>query len=284
VKIAVASGKGGTGKTTFAVNLAAAAAGEGRPVTLLDCDAEDPDCYVFLKAEDFDVEEFGVDVPAFDAERCDYCGRCGDICRFNAIIALKENVLTFPELCHACGGCWEVCPHDALHAVGRAIGEIRAGNVRGVNFIEGRLAVGERSAGPVIREVRRRAPACGLTLVDAPPGTACAMVEATRGSDYVLLVTEPTPFGLYDLGLAVDVVRELGLPVGVVVNRAGEGEDELRAYCDKEDLEIVAELPDDRGIAEVYAGGNLIVDELPAYRPVFDGLLARLDGGAGEVR
>jgi len=273
--VTVASGKGGTGKTTVAVNLAAAAA---RAVTLLDCDAEDPDCHVFLKPEDLAVEAFAVEVPAFARELCDFCGRCGEVCRFNAIAAMKKDVLIFPELCHSCGGCWEVCPRGALKPVPRVIGEIRQGSARGVKFVESRLVVGERTPVPIIREVKRRAAKDGLTIADAPPGTACPMVAAARGSDFVLLVTEPTPFGLYDLKLAVAVVRELGVPCGVFVNRAGEGEEDLRAYCASEGLEILGTLPDDRRVAEVYAGAGLIVDELPEYRGAFEELLARLDG------
>jgi MinD superfamily P-loop ATPase len=272
--VTVASGKGGTGKTTVAVNLAAAA----RAVTLLDCDAEDPDCHVFLKPEDLAVEAFAVEVPAFARELCDFCGRCGEVCRFNAIAAMKKDVLIFPELCHSCGGCWEVCPRGALKPVPRVIGEIRQGSARGVKFVESRLVVGERTPVPIIREVKRRAAKDGLTIADAPPGTACPMVAAARGSDFVLLVTEPTPFGLYDLKLAVAVVRELGVPCGVFVNRAGEGEEDLRAYCASEGLEILGTLPDDRRVAEVYAAAGLIVDELPEYRGTFEELLARLDG------
>ena len=275
--VTIASGKGGTGKTTVAVNLAVAAAA-GRSVTLLDCDAEDPDCHVFLKPGDVTVEPFAVEVPAFARESCDFCGRCGEICRFNAIAAMKKDVVVFPELCHSCGGCWEVCPRGALKPAPRVIGEIRRGSARGVKFVEGRLVVGERTPVPIIREVKRRAPAEGLVVADAPPGTACPMVAAARGSDFVLLVTEPTPFGLYDLKLAVAVVRALGVPCGILVNRAGEGEEELRAYCASEGLEILGTLPDDRRVAEVYAGAGLIVDELPEYRGTFEELLAQLDG------
>jgi MinD superfamily P-loop ATPase len=276
VLVTVASGKGGTGKTTMAVNLAASAAAAGLPVALLDCDAEDPDCHVFLKPENVEVEAFAVEVPAFARDLCDFCGLCGEVCRFNAVAALKEDVLIFPELCHGCGGCWELCPRDALRPEPRFVGEIRRGTARGAAFVEGRLTVGERTPVPIIREVKRRAPKEGLVIADAPPGTACPMVAAARGSDVVLLVTEPTPFGLYDLKLAVAVARELVPRCGVFVNRAGEGEEELRAYCQAEGLEIWGTMPDDRRAAEVYAGGGLIVDELPEYRRVFDDLLARL--------
>ncbi len=276
--VTIASGKGGTGKTTIAVNLAVAAAAAGLPVTLLDCDAEDPDCHIFLRPEGLTLEPFAVEVPAFARDLCDFCGRCGEVCRFNAIAALKDDVLIFPEVCHSCGGCWEVCPRGALKPAPRVVGEIRRGSARGVAFVEGRLTVGERTPVPIIREVKRRAAKDGLTIADAPPGTACPMVAAARGSDVVLLVTEPTPFGLYDLKLAAAVARELGLRRAVFVNRAGEGEEELRAYCAAEGLEIWGTLPDDRRAAEVYAGAGLIVDELPHYRRVFEDLLARLDG------
>ncbi|HUV87635.1 MAG TPA: ATP-binding protein [bacterium] len=278
--VTIASGKGGTGKTTVAVNLAVTAAAAGRRVTLLDCDAEDPDCHIFLRPEGFTAEPFAVEVPAFTRGRCDFCGRCGEVCRFNAVAALKDDVLIFPELCHSCGGCWEICPRGALKPVPRVIGEIRKGSARGIEFVEGRLTVGERTSVPIIREVKRQAAKDGLTVADAPPGTACPMVAAARDSDFVLLVTEPTPFGLYDLELAVAVVRELGLRCGVFVNRAGEGEEDLRAYCASEGLEILGTLPDDRRVAEVYAGAGLIVDELPEYRGTFEELLARLESGS----
>ncbi|MEE8640100.1 MAG: ATP-binding protein [bacterium] len=278
--VTIASGKGGTGKTTVAVNLAVTAAAAGLPVTLLDCDAEDPDCHIFLRPEGLTLEPFAVEVPAFARDLCDFCGRCGEVCRFNAVAALKDDVLIFPEVCHSCGGCWEVCPRGALKPALRVVGEIRRGSARGVAFVEGRLTVGERTPVPIIREVKRRAAKDGLTIADAPPGTACPMVAAARGSDVVLLVTEPTPFGLYDLKLAAAVARELGLSRAVFVNRAGEGEEELRAYCAAEGLEIWGTLPDDRRAAEVYAGAGLIVDELPRYRRVFEDLLARLDGRA----
>lgn len=276
--VTIASGKGGTGKTTVAVNLAVTAAAAGLPVTLLDCDAEDPDCHIFLRPEGLTLEPFAVEVPAFARDLCDFCGRCGEVCRFNAVAALKDDVLIFPEVCHGCGGCWEICPRGALKPAPRVVGEIRRGSARGVAFVEGRLTVGERTPVPIIREVKRRAAKDGLTIADAPPGTACPMVAAARGSDVVLLVTEPTPFGLYDLKLAAAVARELGLSRAVFVNRAGEGEEELRAYCAAEGLEIWGTLPDDRRAAEVYAGAGLIVDELPRYRRVFEDLLARLDG------
>jgi MinD superfamily P-loop ATPase len=264
--IAIASGKGSTGKTTVAANLAAARA-EG--VALLDCDVEEPNIHLFIDARWEDEVVATVPVPHFDLAKCDYCGDCRRVCRFNAIAVLPSGPLLFPELCHSCGGCTLACPKGAIREEPRAVGTIRTGTWRNIHVVEGRLNVGEAKSPPLIEAVRQSSPGGGMTIIDAPPGTSCPVVAAVRGVDYVVLVTEPTPFGLHDLRLAVQMTRRLGLPFGVVVNRAGIGNDGVHTYCREENVPILAEIPDDRRIAEAYSRGNLIVEALPEYRGLF---------------
>ncbi|AGA89677.1 P-loop ATPase, MinD superfamily [Thioflavicoccus mobilis 8321] len=275
MQIAIASGKGGTGKTSIAVNLAAIAE---EPVCLLDCDVEAPNCRLFLPCT-FDGEEpVTLAVPQIDAVRCDGCRVCGSFCRFGAIFSPGAGAapLVFPELCHGCGGCAVVCPRGAITEVARPIGQVLSGRRDGLRLVYGLLEKGESMTPSVIRAVKRHAEPAGLTLIDAPPGTSCAAVEAVRDADFVVLVTEPTPFGLHDLRLAVEMVRRLGLPFGVVVNRHGIGDERVARYCADEGIPLLLTLANDRRVAEAYARGGLLVDELPALRPRFRELLGRL--------
>jgi len=281
VIVAIASGKGGTGKTTLAVNLALSMSGD---VQLLDCDVEAPNVHLFLRAEMGAPIELGIPVPRIDVDRCTLCGECSRLCQYNAIATLSTGVLVFPELCHGCGGCTLVCPEEAITEVVRPIGVVEEGNAGGVFLVQGRLNVGEALVPPLIRQVRAMAREDGVVLVDAPPGTSCPMLAAVRGSDYVILVTEPTPFGLNDLELAVEAVRALGIPCGVVINRNGSGDDRVRAYCADEGLEILLEVPDDRRAAEAYARGLTLVEAVPELRPLFVSLAARIEAmTAGDV-
>jgi MinD superfamily P-loop ATPase len=277
VIVAVASGKGGTGKTTVAVHLARLL---GNDVELLDCDVEAPNDHLFLRPELERTEKVGIPVPEIDPDACNGCGLCSEVCQYNALAVLRSGVLVFPELCHGCGGCRLVCPEDAITEVARPIGEVEIGNANGVRLVQGRLNVGEALAPPVIREVRSRALGDGLVLIDAPPGTSCSMITAVRGADLALLVTEPTPFGLNDLKLAVEALRTLGIPSKVVVNRAGSGDRRVYEYCADEGLEIVLEIPDDRQIAEAYARGCDLLEEVPWTRPLFRKLVDRIVGAA----
>ncbi len=262
--ICVASGKGGTGKTTIATNLAAAL---DQPVHFLDCDVEEPNAHLFLKPVIAESLEFHVEVPEIDLARCTLCGKCQEICQFNAIAILPETVLTFPELCHSCGGCFLVCPEDAVVSQKRMVGQVETGNRGQVTFAHGRLRVGEAMAPPLIRRVKQEASPNGLTIIDVPPGTSCPVVTALWGSDVVLLVTEPTPFGLNDLELAVGVTRELGLSVGLVINRADLGDRRVHDYAARESIPILLEIPFDREVAAAYAQGQLLVEALPEWRP-----------------
>jgi len=270
--VAIASGKGGTGKTTLAVNLARVA---DRPVLLLDCDVEEPNAHLFLGGEVRDRRPVGILVPEVDEARCDACGECGRVCAYHAIVAFGTIPLVFPELCHGCGGCAHACPRGAIREVPRRIGEVETRVAGSVTLVTGRLDVGAPSAPPVIRAVRTARADGGLVIIDAPPGTACAMVAAVRDADVAVLVTEPTPFGLHDLELAATAVRELGVPFGVVINRAGD-DDRVRRWCAREGVPVLLEIPDDRRVAEACARGALMVDAVPEYRPLLDGLFSRL--------
>jgi MinD superfamily P-loop ATPase len=291
--IAVASGKGGTGKTTVATSLALAMTTDARNGTdragsansrnhhsklgegplFLDCDVEEPNAALFLKPELDHREEVGILIPEVDFERCTYCGRCAEVCVWHAIAVVGRNVLVFPELCHGCGSCSLNCPEEAIHDVLHVMGTLESGQAGPIAFGHGTLNVGEAMAVPIIRQLkgRHRSPeGDGVTILDASPGTSCPVVETMRGADYVLLVTEPTPFGLHDLRLTVQVARdELGLPVGVVVNRDGVGDAGVEEYCAAEGIPILMRIPLDRRIAEAISGGEALVEALPEYRARF---------------
>jgi MinD superfamily P-loop ATPase len=273
VIVAVASGKGGTGKTTVALALALAA---GRELTLLDCDVEEPNCALFLAGEPVSTEPVGIPVPIVDGGACTACGVCGEACQFHGIVVLPTGALVFPSLCHGCGACVRLCPVGAIREGTRVLGELSSTRVDGITLVTGRLIVGEALAPPVVRAVRQRATGDGLVIIDAPPGTACTVMAALRGADVVVLVTEPTPFGLNDLTLAVEAVRLLGVPFGVVVNRADCGDRRVHDYCASESIPVLLEVADDRRIAEAYARGLPLVTAMPHMVPRFAALLGRL--------
>ena len=216
-------------------------------------------------------------VPEIDTEACTYCRKCADICRFNAIAVMAETVLTFPQLCHSCGGCVEVCPENAVTEVGRELGVLETGNRNGIVFVHGRLKIGEAMAPPLIHRVRSCIDPDIINIIDAPPGTSCPVIEATKNTHYVVLVTEPTPFGLHDLKLAVETVRMLNIPAGLVINRSDMGDEEVKKYADEVDLPILMEIPFDRRIAEAYSRGKLIVEELPEWKERFLDLYKQIE-------
>ncbi|MBD3241018.1 MAG: P-loop NTPase [Chitinivibrionales bacterium] len=268
MKIAIASGKGGTGKTTVAVNLALAAAAESAPVAYVDCDVEEPNGHLFLQPTIMNAANCALPVPRIDEQRCTGCGRCARLCQYGAIVRLGKKVLVFPELCHGCGGCTIVCSPRAITEEPRHIGVVERGITACGPFVHGRLEVGQAMSPPLIRAVLKEAGGGSgdrRIIVDAPPGTSCPAVTAMARADYVVLVTEPTPFGLSDLALALATVAELRLPAGVVVNRHGEGNDLARQFCSQRGVRILAELPDDRRVAEAYSRGVPAFETIGGY-------------------
>lgn len=279
MKIAVCSGKGGTGKTTVATNLAVTAAAAGKSVAYLDCDVEEPNGFLFLKPNITRSEPVRVSIPQVDQEKCTGCGQCGRICQYSAIVPMKKDVLIFPELCHGCSGCWLVCPTGAIKETHRETGRLDIGESNGVQCVQGLLNIGEVMSPPVISAVKRAAPKAELVITDSPPGTSCPVIESVRGNDLVLLVTEPTPFGLSDLRLAVEMIRALKLPFAVVINRADMGDGETRSYCRTEGIEVVAEIDDDRKVAEAYSRGEMACLAIEKYSRLYKELLERLLSG-----
>ncbi len=264
--ISIASGKGGTGKTTVATNLALSL---GSAVQLLDCDVEEPNAHLFIHPVFDQTKTVTAPVPEIDMNKCTLCGKCGEICQFKAIVVVGQTVLPFEELCHSCGGCMAVCPEDAITEKGRELGIIQKGHRNGIEFIHGKLRVGEAMSPPLIKKVLAYTDPAKLTIVDAPPGTSCPVIESMKRADFVLLVTEPTPFGLYDLKLAVGAAKILNIPCGLIINRSDLGDDNVKAYADRENLPVLMEIPFDRQIAETYSRGEMIVEVMPEWKEKF---------------
>ena len=301
--IAVASGKGGTGKTTVATSLALSIAGDrshlkdlagqsqltdlaDRPtgssarLLFLDCDVEEPNAALFLKPILDHRQEVGILVPEVDSAKCTYCGRCAEVCVWHAIAVVGKKVLIFPELCHGCGSCGLNCPEDAIHDLLNITGFVESGRTGPIDFAQGTLDVGQAMPVPVIHQLKKKYLAASdhrLVILDSSPGTSCPVVETMRDADFVLMVTEPTPFGLHDLRLAVQVARdELGLPVGVVINRDGIGDAGVEQYCACESIPVLLRIPLDRRIAELTSDGHALVEVLPEYGYAFLSLWQRI--------
>jgi MinD superfamily P-loop ATPase len=281
--LAVASGKGGTGKTLVATSLALSAEGQG-PVQLVDCDVEEPNAHILLRPALTSSIPVLVPVPKVDKDKCTYCRVCSEACPYNAIAVMGENVLVFPELCHGCGVCTYVCPENAISEEGREVGVVEEGRAGEVRFAHGRLAIGEAMAGPVMRAVKQRADRSSTVIIDVPPGNSCPVVEAVRGSDFCLLVTEPTPFGLHDLALAVELARKLAIPCGVVINRDGSGDERVERYCAQQQIPVLLKIPLDRRIAELYCRGQTLVAGMPSWRNAFHELLTSIQQVAAAGR
>jgi len=282
MNIVVASGKGGTGKTTVAVNLALSLANEGNGVQFLDCDVEEPNAHIFLKPDIHSRENVYLPVPEIDTNKCDYCGKCREVCVYNAIAVVgpsgnrKGSILTFPDLCHGCGACAYFCPKGAIKEVGNDIGVVETGNSQGMEFVQGRLRIGVAMAPPLIREVKNRLDSSRTVIIDAPPGTSCPVIEAVKKSDLCLLVTEPTPFGLNDLTLAVEVLRKLDIPFAVIVNRSGLGGSQTEEYCQRENIKVLMRIPFKKEIAVAYSQGRPVVEAFPEFKKEFQRLFAKI--------
>lgn len=273
MKIAIASGKGGTGKSTVATNFAYLLSKTYKDVCLLDCDVEEPNCHIFLKPNFSKTEQKFVDTPEIIEEKCVKCGKCAEVCQFNALAFIKDKVLVFQELCHGCGSCQLACPAGAIKEKGREVGVVEEGIGSGFSFIHGKLRIGEAMSPPLIKAVKKAGEKHKLQILDCPPGTSCPAIAAVYGTDYVFMVTEPTPFGLYDLNLGVEVIRKIGLPFGIIINRSGENDKLIDDYAKEQGIEILARIPDERKIAECYSKGELVLRAMPEYKEAFKPLV-----------
>jgi len=269
VILSIASGKGGTGKTTVAVNMALSL----DDVQLLDCDVEEPNVHLLLHPTINEEKLVYVSIPKVNEKLCDYCGKCADFCEYNALFVGPEKVLLFEELCHGCGGCAIVCPKEAIAEKKRKVGTVKTGVAGDVDLVYGELEVGEPMAVPVIRGVKKQATNDKTVIIDSPPGTACPVIESVYDSDYCLLATEPTPFGLHDLKMTVQVLERLKIPFGVLVNNAGIGDRHVYKYCEDKDVPILLEIPFQRKIAELYSRGVPFVEKMPEWKNRFQKLL-----------
>jgi MinD superfamily P-loop ATPase len=281
--ISVASGKGGTGKTLVATSLALSL-GDNHKVQLLDCDVEEPNANILLHLAVNQSQCVYIPIPKVDETKCTYCGKCAEVCAYNAIAVVKEKVLVFPELCHGCGACSYLCPESAITEEGREVGVVERGDSGNLELIQGKLNVGEAMAPPVIREVKKYIDPANIVIIDVPPGTSCPVVEAVKGSEFCLLVTEPTPFGLNDLSLAVEIIRKLDIPCGVVINRVGVGDEEVEQYCRREGIPVLLRIPLDRKIALLYSKGIPLIEGMPERRDEFLRLFQDIKGILAAIR
>jgi MinD superfamily P-loop ATPase len=277
MKIAIGSGKGGTGKTTVAVALALAST---EPTQYLDCDVEEPNGHIFLNPDLDETLTVSLPVPSVNSDLCTGCGACSRICQFNAIISLKSTAMVFPELCHGCGGCSLVCPTGAISEVDYDIGCVDRGQAGAVEFVKGCLTVGRAMSPPVIRAVKQHANGQCLTIIDCPPGTSCPFIAGVKDVDVAILVTEPTPFGVHDLTLAVETVRQLGIPFGVIVNRVHALKNSVTAYCEAQGIAVLLQIPEQRSVAVAYSRGDSLLAAIPELKADFQRVLNVVGGMA----
>lgn len=278
MKIAIASGKGGTGKTTFAVACTLAA---NNNVKLVDCDVEEPNCHLFLKDDSFitirSVENL---IPDIDESKCLKCGKCAEFCQFNAIISVTDSFpMIFPEMCHACGGCAEICTSNAIIEIPNKIGTVTSKVIsKNMELVTGQLDIGHAMAPPVIKDVLKEVKESDeLVIIDSPPGTSCPFVTTVKESDFVIFVTEPTPFGLNDLKIAIETITHIGIPYAVIINRSEDYENIITEYCHNENIDILLQIENSRKVAEVYSHGGTILDALPDLKEKISFMLKNVE-------
>ena len=276
--VSVASGKGGTGKTSVAVNMALSIGN----LQLLDCDVEEPNDHIFLKPKISSVQPVTVSVPIVNETLCDRCRKCADFCQYNALFVGSDEVLVFPDLCHSCGGCALVCPEEAISEVPHKIGTLKLGTNGNVELVYGELEVQKPMAVPIIKEVKRRIKRDKDAILDSPPGTSCPVIQTVKNSDFCILVSEPTPFGLHDLKIILQVLESMEIPSGVIVNRAGVGDKKIYEFCRGKNIPILLEIPYDKRIAELYSRGIPFSQEMPEWRAKFIALFKTIRGLAKE--
>ena len=272
MKIAIASGKGGTGKTTIATAFAQALSKANKSVSLLDCDVEGPNSHIFIQPELDQFEDVNMLIPSVDAEICTGCGKCAEVCQFHAIVVIGGQTLVFPEMCHGCGSCTLICPEEAITEIPNRLGILEGGlSPEGIRFGHGILNIGEPMAVPVISKLKKWQDLMDaeVVLIDSPPGASCPVVESLRGADFIILVTEPTPFGLHDLRQAYKVTQELGIPAGVIINRTGIGDSGVEQYCEEVGLQIFMQIPLEREIGQGIAQGKSLLEIKPEYENRF---------------
>lgn len=272
MNIAVLSGKGGTGKTTVSTNLALSL-----KANYIDCDVEEPNGFLFLKPNVYTEEKVMVEYPVIDDNKCTACGACVNVCEFNALAKVKDDIILFQKLCHGCGACEIVCKYDAITYDKREIGKIEKGIGRGINCSRGILNISEPMAVPVIRELLKNLSE-GINLIDCPPGTSCNVVNALRYADGAILVTEPSEFGLHDLKLAVELVKMYNIPFGIVINKDDRKDNIIKKYCKEENIELIGVIPYGRETAVLYSNGQILYDDVH-HKIIFD----KLSKGAREV-
>ncbi|WP_031515910.1 4Fe-4S binding protein [Desulfofalx alkaliphila] len=270
MRISVASGKGGTGKTLVATNLVRSI--KEYPVRLLDCDVEEPNAHLFIKGDRLKESKVYASIPGVKEELCLYCGTCAEVCAFNAIAVFDKAVVTFEDLCHNCGACWHLCPHQCIEPVPREIGVVEESKLNNITLVTGRLKVGSHISPPLIKAVKARCSDHAVNILDGPPGSSCPAMEAVEGSDYCVLVTEPTPFGLNDLRLALEMLKELNVPCGVVINRDGPDSDLIDGFCSRHGIKVLMRIPLSVDIAKSYARGALPADEEAHWQQAFNNL------------
>jgi len=279
--ISVVSGKGGTGKTLVATSLAMSLAGE-KAVQLLDCNVEEPDAHLFLKPSLTTKETVTIRVPRLEREKCNFCRKCGETCIRSAIIVYAKHILLFPELCYGCGACYHLCPQKALTQEEKIIGIVESGSSNGIDLVHGRLVSGETLALNIVKKIKEATNKNGTVIIDTPAGISRTVVQTFRGSDFCIIVTEPTPSGYDSLTKAVEILKRLSIPGGVILNRTGEDDNRGEEYCRKENIRILLSIPLDNNIADLYSRGITLVEGIPSWKESFQRLYKNITELSGE--